>query len=117
MLVNGDALSDNANGHNSITNEHKFSKAQRRLQQLEQVVTSLVHANTTSTQTEYQPTPQLTSSTTTNSQHESGPNATVETLANGRLEINGPEANYVGSTHWATILANVGSLLQMLRFY
>lgn len=36
------------------------------------------------------------------------PPQTPKTSAGGHLDCNGSELNYLGATHWATILENVG---------
>lgn len=97
---------------NATDSAPKLSEAQRRLQHLEKVVASLVDANTAPLEIRDQPTPPYTDEAATRSvrtseQSETPPMQVSNIPSNGRLEVRGVEANYSGSTHWETILADV----------
>ena len=93
----------------------KLSEAQRRLQHLEQVVASLLDANTAPLKILDQPTPpssdeSLSSSLRINEHSQTRAKQVANTPLIGRLEVRGVEANYSGGSHWETILADVGIL-------
>ncbi len=88
--------------------ESGASEIQLRLQKLESMVTnfietggkgSLTHEFSPSDGTEHN---QLKS----NGAH--SPSEAARATPNGHLEVNGRETTYLGATHWATILENVG---------
>lgn len=98
------------NVHDRHGGESKASEAQQRLQKLEEMVTSLMQTNKEGSE----------SGSVNISPH----NATVDQRFNklsvhslpqtfvrssiGHLDVNCSETNYLGATHWATILENVG---------
>lgn len=89
------------NGHEACGDPSRASEAQLRLHRLEEMVTDLM-----------QTTKKESESCTVDhrlkdlSVHSSIPHS--QTSSTGHLETNGTETNYLGATHWATILDNVG---------
>ena len=87
----------------------RATEAQLRLQKLEEIVTSLMQTSKDGYQSSSKP---ATYNSTVDrrlkdlSIHSSP--QTFETCSGGRLDINGTETNYLGATHWTTILENVG---------
>lgn len=90
----------------------KASEAQTRLQKLEQMVTSLMQP--TSQGSETSGDTRSSSSTIFHQNLKDLPvhssTQTSEPSCGGHLDVQGSETNYLGATHWATILENVGVL-------
>lgn len=88
----------------------KASEAHVRLQKLEQMVTSLMQTTSkgsgTSGETRSSSNAMIDQHLKDLSVHSSS--QTLEPSCGGHLDIQGPETNYLGATHWATILENVG---------
>jgi hypothetical protein len=107
-----------SNGNQNRRHKHdggsRASEAQLRLHKLEEMVTTLIQATKGG--------PESRSEETFSSSHNvpadqrfkdlsvhHSPHICLTSLG-GHLDINGSEANYVGATHWATILENVSTL-------
>ena len=114
----GDIASCNySNGGPSGREGPRTAEAQLRQQKLEEMVTGLMQKNKERSENLSDKTspPGMTvdGRMETLSVHSSP--LCCETSSGGHLDINGSEANYVGATHWATILENV-SIPSMRRF-
>ena len=101
---------DSPGSHDRRDGESKASEAQQRLQKLEEMVTSLMRTNKEGSESGSVKIP-LHNATVDqcfdNLSVRSLP-PTFETSSTGHLDVNGSETNYLGATHWATILENVG---------
>lgn len=109
------ALENDKERDGVIDHASKLSEAQCRLQQLEQVVASLVDANTAPPTISDHLTPpysdQPASGIGASERQEDHSPEVPKVPLNGRLNVRGVEANYCGGTHWETILSNVGVLI------
>jgi len=98
----------------AVDHASKLSEAQRRLQFLEQVVASLVDTNTLPPVISDHLTPpssdQVAGGIEPSEQQEDRSSQAPKVPLGGRLNVRGLEANYCGSTHWETILSNVGAI-------
>ena len=108
------------NGSKAPRDVSKISEAQARLQKLEEIVTLLVQTRKESTGAESHVLSsrlEARTSEDSNGQQAASTSASSQaallnpksTKRNGHLAIKGSEANYLGATHWATILENVCS--------
>jgi hypothetical protein len=106
-----------SNGGPSGREGPQAAEAQLRLQKLEEMVTGLMQTNKEHSEN-------LSDKTSPPGMTVDGRMETLsvhslplrsETSSGGHLNINGSETNYVGATHWATILENV-SIPSMRRF-
>lgn len=90
------------------------SEAQARLQKLEAMVTSLISAQTESSTNPgaKESFPGAPKDSDTLDQPPNDSPQSSEATPKGHLQSNGSVANYVGPTHWATILENVGVLFE-----
>jgi len=107
---NGDSCtyaSSTRNGHDELS---RTSEAQLRLNKLEKMITHIMNNTADGSES-------LTDRSTPHSLnveehlrdlsvHNSPQSSSVS--SGGRLDISGSEANYLGATHWTTILENVG---------
>jgi hypothetical protein len=103
-----------------VKDEDNISKAQARLQRLEEMVTMLVQSNqgmdTQDTKPTAQPKhgtkePPSTGSTTTIATASSNQSSEEprDEATNGLLDVRGTESKYLGPTHWTAILENVSA--------
>lgn len=105
---------DSCTYSSSIRNGHdepsRTSEAQLRLKKLEKMITRIM--NNTADSSESQ-TDRSTPHSLNVEEHlrdlsvQNSPQSSSAS-SGGRLAINGSEANYLGATHWTTILENVG---------
>ena len=88
----------------------KASEAQLRLQKLEQMVNSLMQTTKEGFEgrTEKASFHNATIDRRLEGLSIQNPPKSLETSSGGRLDVNGSETNYLGATHWATVLENVG---------
>ncbi|EXJ69562.1 uncharacterized protein A1O5_07598 [Cladophialophora psammophila CBS 110553] len=116
----GNSSGISAPDHNgSLSNEDNISRAQSRLQKLEEMVTMLMQANQGLAVQDSRATPPSSDDslrsgpTSANPVTALGPStADSSSLAldpppNGHLDIRGTETKYLGATHWAAILENI----------
>ncbi len=87
----------------------KASEAQLRLQNLEEMVTSLMQTTKETSEIHSEKRSPQTVAVDERPKDLSVQNSpqNFETSSGGHLDIHGSETNYLGATHWATILQNV----------
>ncbi|KIW22385.1 uncharacterized protein PV07_12275 [Cladophialophora immunda] len=115
--------------HNrSLDDGDNISKAQSRLQKLEEMVTMLMQANQDTSGQGSQATPPSPGSSQRAASTSAPPNTATATapsmadtspvasdpIPNGHLDIRGTETKYLGATHWATILENIKDIQECL---
>lgn len=90
----------------------RVSEAQLRLQNLEEMVTTLmkraqdgVTGRNEESSPKSAPNDMISSWTSANNSLQG-----IEMSSNGRLDVNGSRATYLGATHWETVLQNVGDI-------
>ena len=86
------------------------NEVQLRLQKLEEMITTLMQnpKGTSKTSNDTHSVRDVTMSRSSESLSAHGPSPTEANIG-GHLETNGPETNYLGATHWETILEHVGN--------
>jgi hypothetical protein len=99
-----------ANRGKGINDHLKVSEAHLRLQRLEELVSSLV------TSANGHPTPSTRSPFQQNTDAPDTLNQGHVELSNlpGQMDVRGSEANYVGGTHWSTILGDIQDIKDFL---
>ena len=105
----GDVASCNYSNDNIILRKGpRTSKAQLRLQKLEEMVASLMQNSVKTSENHIEHTsPYAAIDQHLKELSFQNSTPTSETPPIGRLDIQDSEANYTGATHWATILENV----------
>ncbi|OAL39228.1 hypothetical protein AYO20_01546 [Fonsecaea nubica] len=110
----------------SLDNGDNISRAQSRLQKLEEMVTTLMQANQSTHGQSGQATPphsdnslqtlsmSIRSDTVPTSLTTDASSAATSSLPNGHLAIRGVETRYLGPTHWAAILENIKDIQECL---
>ena len=105
--VNNASLERVNGGRPQHAPKSKGIEAQHRLQKLESIVANLLQSQPNSAE----PLPGVSSAATLDRDDElSGDRCPV-----GRLNINGSETSYIGATHWASVLDDVGVSMHALR--
>ncbi|OAL21954.1 hypothetical protein AYO22_07551 [Fonsecaea multimorphosa] len=109
----------------SLDDGDNISKAQSRLQKLEEMVTMLMQVNQSTNGQRGQATPpsessQQATSTSAHPDTATAPSAADTSLMtpdpppHGHLDIRGAETKYLGATHWAAILENIKDIQECL---
>lgn len=103
----------------SIDDDDNVSKAQARLQKLEEMVTMLIQSNEDASARNGHPTPPSADGSIAPTAVSKPPGAVVPSSfsesslttpvvpSNGHLDVSGTETKYIGATHWTAILENV----------
>ena len=110
----GDAAScsysnNNRNGTEKRATRSRDSEVQLRLQKLENMVTGLMRTSSEGTESRSdKPLPfDVAVDHCLQDLSIESPLQTSKSSLKGHLDVNGSETNYLGATHWATILENV----------